>query len=75
MMLDKRALERLLSLDDAALTAVIRQLAASAGVNTANLHFDSAALANIRRALSLATEGDTSYANEIIKSFKRQSGG
>ena len=27
MMLDKRALERLLSLDDAALTAVIKQLA------------------------------------------------
>lgn len=75
MMLDKRALERLLSLDDAALTAVIRQLAASAGVNTANLHLGGTELANIRRALSLATEGDASYANEIIKSFKQRSGG
>ena len=75
MMLDKRALERLLSLDDAALTAVIKQLAVSAGVDTSKLRFGSAELANIRRALSLATEGDTSYATEIIKSFKRQSGG
>ena len=75
MMLDKRALERLLALDDAALTAVIRQLAASAGVDTSNLQFSNAELANIRRALSLATEGDTSDASEIIKSLKRQSGG
>ncbi len=72
MMLDKNALERLLSLDDAALTAVIRQLAASAGVNTANLNFGKTELDNIRRALSLATQGDTSLAMDIIKSFKKQ---
>ena len=74
MMLDKHAIERLLSLDDAALTAVIKQLAASAGVNTANLRFGSSELANIRRALSLATEGDTTLAMDILKNFKRQSG-
>ena len=74
MMLDKNAIERLLSLDDASLTAVIRQLAASAGVNTANLNFGKAELENIRRALSLATEGDTSLAMNIIKNFKKQSG-
>ncbi len=72
MMLDRNALERLLSLDDAALTAVIRQLAAGAGVNTANLNFGKAELDNIRRALSLATEGDTSLAMDIIKNFKKQ---
>lgn len=74
MMLDKNAIERLLSLDDTALTAVIRQLAASAGVDTKNLRFGSAELTNIRRALSLATEGDTSLAMDILKNFKRQSG-
>ena len=74
MMLDKRAIERLLSLDDAALIAVIKQLAASAGVDTASLRFGSAELANIRRALSLATEGDTSLAMDILKSFKGRSG-
>ena len=74
MMLDKNAIERLLSLDDASLTAVIRQLAASAGVNTANLNFGKTELENIRRALSLATEGDTSLALNIIKNFKKQSG-
>ena len=74
MMLDKRAIERLLSLDDQALTAVIRQIAAGAGVDTSKLSFGSAELASIRRALSLATEGDTSHAAEIIKNFKRMSG-
>ena len=75
MMLDKRAIERLLSLDDEALVAVIKQLAASAGVNTTNLRFGSAELANIRRALSLATEGDTSLAMDILKNFKGRSWG
>lgn len=74
MMLDKNAIERLLLLDDAALTAVIRQIAASAGVNTANLKFGKTELDNIRRALSLATEGDTSLAMDILKNFKKQSG-
>ena len=74
MMLDKNAIERLLLLDDAALTAVIRQIAASAGVNTANLKFGKTELDNIRRALSLATEGDTSLAMDILRNFKKQSG-
>lgn len=70
MTLDKNSINMLLSLDDARLAIVIRQLAASSGIPADSLKLGSAELAGIRSALSMATEGDVSRAAELIKSYK-----
>lgn len=74
MMLDKKAIERLLSLDDAALSAVIRQLAQGAGIDATKITLGKTELDGIRKALSLATDGDASHAMDIIKNFKNYPG-
>ena len=74
MMLDKKAIERLLALDDAALSSVIKGLAQGAGIDTSRIKLGKTELDGIRKALSLATEGDTSYAMDIIKNYKKLSG-
>ena len=75
MTLDKKAIEKLLALDDAALSTVIKGLAQGAGIDVSKIKLGKSELDGIRKALSLATEGDTSYASEIVKNFKKLSGG
>lgn len=71
MNLDKNSINMLLSLDDARLSVVIRQLAASAGIPSASLQLGENELKSIREALSMASEGDISRAAELIKSYKQ----
>lgn len=71
MNLDKNSINMLLSLDDARLSVVIRQLAASAGISPDSVNIGPNELAAIRQALSLANDGDLSRAAEIVKSFKK----
>lgn len=70
MMLDKKALDMLLSLDDARLTMVIAKIASDAGLDASNLRIGSAELAGLRSALSIATESDLARAAELIKNYK-----
>ena len=70
MNLDKNTINMLLSLDDAHLATVIRQLAASAGISTNNLNLGESELRGIRQALSMATDGDISRAAELLKGYK-----
>ena len=60
----------LLSLDDARLSVVIRQLASSAGISPGSINLGPNELNSIRQALSMATDGDLSRAAELIKNFK-----
>ena len=70
MNLDKNSINMLLSLDDARLSVVIRQLASSAGISPSSLNLGPRELDSIRQALSMATDGDLSRAAELLKNFK-----
>ncbi len=70
MMLDKRAVDMLLTLDDARLALVIKKLIADAGVDPSTVKFGEKELAGIRAALSTATDGDLARASELIESYK-----
>ena len=70
MMLDKKAVNMLLTLDDARLAMVIKKIASDAGIDTTNLKIGTSEIAGIRAALSSATDSDLSRADELIKSFK-----
>lgn len=71
MNLDKNSINMLLSLDDARLSVVIRQLASSAGISPNSINLGPGELNSIRQALSMATDGDLSRAAELIKNFKK----
>lgn len=75
MMLDKRAIDMLLTLDDAKLTMVIQKLAANAGIDPSSIKIGPAELNGIRSALSVATDGDLQRASELIKNYKNGSKG
>lgn len=70
MTLDKNSINMLLSLDDARLAIVIKQLAASSGISADSLKLGPGELAGIRSALSMATDGDIARATELIKGYK-----
>lgn len=71
MNLDKNSINMLLSLDDARLAVVIRQLASSAGISTNSINLGPGELNAIRQALSMANDGDLSRAAELIKNLKK----
>ena len=58
MMLDKKAVNMLLTLDDARLAMVIKKIASDAGIDTTNLKIGASEIAGIRAALSSATDRD-----------------
>lgn len=70
MMLDKRSIDMLLSLDDAKLAAVIKRLASDAGIDPSGINIGPEQLSGIRKALSGATPEDIARAGELIQSLK-----
>ncbi len=75
MMLDKRSIDMLLSLDDAKLTAVIKKLASDAGIDPSTINVGRDQLVGIRKALSSATDIDIARAGELLKSFQKEKNG
>lgn len=69
-MLDKRAIDMLLTLDDAKLILVIKKLISDAGIDPNTVNIGEKEVAGIRAALSGATDGDISRASELIKQYK-----
>ena len=70
MMLDKRAVDMLLTLDDRRLALVIKKIIADAGVDSSSLNLGEKELSGIRAALSGATNDDLARAAELIQSYK-----
>ena len=70
MMLDKRAVDMLLTLDDRRLALVIKKIMADAGVDPSGINLSERELSGIRAALSGATNEDLSRAAELIQSYK-----
>lgn len=74
MMLDKRSVDFLLRLGDDQLIAVIKKLAADAGVDISSLNISHEQIAAIRQALSIATDDDLKRASELLRNFKGSGG-
>lgn len=72
MKIDKNLLEQLASLDDKALTAAIRMIAASSGVDLGNILPDAASLDALRNAMRSATDADIENAKRIFEGYKEQ---
>jgi hypothetical protein len=73
MMLDKKAVEMILTLDDQKLAMIIQKLASDAGIDPSTLKIGTSELSGIRSALSVATDSDLQRAGELIKSYKKGS--
>ncbi|MBR3844977.1 MAG: hypothetical protein IKM40_00180 [Clostridia bacterium] len=58
MNFDKRSLDRLLSLDDAELSQIIREIAAEASVDASGISLGEAELKKLRTFLSIASADD-----------------
>lgn len=71
MMLDKKAIEMILTLDDQRLALVIQKLAAEAGIDPSTLSIGPSQLSGIRAALQMATDSDLQRAGELLKSYKK----
>ena len=69
-MLDKRAIDMLLTLDDQKLALVIKKIAADAGIDPSSVNIGERELAGLRAALSGATDGDIARAGELLKQYK-----
>lgn len=70
MMLDKKAIDMLLALDDNKLAMVIGRLAKDAGIDPSTVKIGPGELAGIRAALSMATDSDIQRAGELLKNYK-----
>lgn len=66
MQIDRRALEGLLSLNDAQLMAIITRLAAQSGIDPAEFNIDPTSISSIRAALSGASDADL---EKIVKQY------
>lgn len=70
MNIDKNTLTALASLDDAALSAAIRMLASSAGMNLGSGSFSASTLDALRKALGGASDADIEKAKQIFEGYR-----
>ena len=71
MKLDKRMVNRLLTLDDEQLGNVIKSIAAEAGIDPMQLGLNPDNIHSIRQALGSATDQDLSQLNDVYHSYKQ----
>ncbi len=70
--IDKNLLDQLAGLDDKSLSAAIRMIAASSGVDLGDAKFDAASLAALRSAMRSATDEDLANAKSIFEGYAGQ---
>lgn len=71
MKLDKRMVNRLLSLNDEQLGEVIKGIASEAGISPAALGLNSAHIQSIRQALSMADDEDLKQMGEVCDAYRK----
>jgi hypothetical protein len=74
MILDKNALNRLLSLDDRQLKAVMERLAAESGLDLSAFNVSTGDLASVRTALSGATDQELEKLAQQLRQGKKERG-
>lgn len=72
MKLDKKALDRLLSMNDSQLARMIEKAASESGLDLGTFGITSSDISSVRKALSGATEEDIKKANEALEQYKRR---
>ena len=70
MQLDQKMLNRLLSMNDAQLGALIQQIAQEAGIDPAELGLQPQNIASVRQALSTATNEDLEKLNQVYDDYR-----
>ena len=71
MKIDKNMLQQLAALDDTALSAAIRMIAASAGIDLSKTALDPSGLAALRTAMRGASEEDLESAKRIFDGYTK----
>ena len=72
MKLDKKALERLTSLNDSQLKSVIGSIAKESGIDLSSFGISSGDIESVRKVLSVATDDDLKLAQEQLRIFKNE---
>ncbi len=70
MQLDRKMLDRLLSMNDEQLAAFIRSIATESGIDPAALGIDPHNVQSLRHALSSATDSDLEGLDAIYRDFR-----
>ncbi len=70
MQLDRKTLERMLSLNDEQLKGIIRSLAENSGLDLSEFNISPNDIKSIRNALSGATDEDLRRAAEQMRGFR-----
>ena len=70
MQIDKQMLNKILTMNDQQLSALIGQIALEAGIDPKTLGLDPHNIAGVRQALGGATEADLEQLNRIYGSYK-----
>ena len=74
MQIDRKSLERLLTLNDRQLGLIITKLASESGIDPATLNINPIDIASVRRALSSATDEDLKNIASQYEDYKRNGG-
>ncbi len=74
MQIDRQNLEKLLSLSDRRLEAVIRKIAADSGINPADFNINPKDIQSIRQALSTASDADLKRIAEQYEANQKRKG-
>lgn len=71
MQIDRNALNRILSMNDAQLSALITEIAKETGIDPANLGLNPQNIASVRQVLSGATEEDVQKLDALYADYRR----
>ena len=71
MQLDRKMLNRLLTMNDEQLGALINQIASEAGIDPAELGLQPQNIASIRQALGSATDSDLEKLNTVYEEYRQ----
>ena len=74
MQIDRENLEKLLSLSDRRLEAVIRRVVAESGVDPAEFHINPTDIQSIRQAISSASDADLARVAELYQQNQKKKG-
>ena len=72
MKIDRKTLDKMLSLNDEQLKALIRTLADNSGLDLSGFNISTSDISGIRKALTNATDGDIAKAAEQLKNHKKE---
>ena len=74
MQIDRRSIEKLLTLNDLQLSLVITKLLAESGIDPASFNIDTRDISSVRRALGGASDEELRRVTEQYEEYKRRGG-